>query len=573
MTSQNNTTDQGENGFYLGNTKLPTDKTEYEWSPEMVSSLKKCKKNILHFAEKFFYIVNLDRGRDRIRLYPCQKKVLRKLRDNRFNIVLSSRQSGKTTMMTIYALWICCFYDDQRILIVANKEQTAGNIFKRIRLAYELLPNYLKPGVTEYGKTSMTLTNGSSIGISTTSSDAGRGDSCNVLILDELAFIPDNLVEEFWRSVYPIISSSKTSKIFIASTPNGTGNLFHSLYSNAIQGKNNWTASRIDWWELPSRDEKWKIDTIQSLGSREAFSQEFENEFIETGETVLNDEVLNKLLIGCMEPQFIFDDGSYKIWKEPDPKNRIYVAGVDISEGVGQDASVIQILDITDPVDIEQVAIYHNNEINPYNFTNKLYEILQNWGSPLALIERNSCGIQVVDNLFNINGYQNIITYNESASRMKYERRGVVAHTNSKYKGVTNMRYWISEARTVTIRDKATIEELKCFVRHTNGKWSAKKGDGMHDDRTMSLVWALFILEQSLLEKHFEILETDIHNKPTSIAPLDYGLGEFVNPLSLYANEADDSAGSITPFVFGNDSFTDDISQLQQQGWEFPINK
>ena len=149
----------------------------------------------------------------KIKLHKCQKRVLRALRDHRFNIVLASRQIGKTTMMCIYSLWTACFNDDQRILIVANKEQTAINIFKRVRLAYEELPNWLKPGVVEYGKTSMLLANGSSIGISTTSSDAGRGDSCNCLVLDELAFIDDHLVQDFWKSVYPIISSSKKSKI------------------------------------------------------------------------------------------------------------------------------------------------------------------------------------------------------------------------------------------------------------------------------------------------------------------------------------------------------------------------
>lgn len=159
----------------MGNKNLPTDRAEFEWTPKMVASLKKCKKNLLHFAENFFTIVNLDRGKEKIQLFPCQKKVLRSLRDNRFNIVLASRQIGKTTLMTIYALWIASFQEDQRILVVANKEQTAINIFKRIRLAYEQLPNWIKPGVLEYGKTAMTLSNGSSIGISTTSSDAGRG--------------------------------------------------------------------------------------------------------------------------------------------------------------------------------------------------------------------------------------------------------------------------------------------------------------------------------------------------------------------------------------------------------------
>jgi len=220
-----------EDKFYLGNKNLPNANMEFEWTPEMVKQLKKAKMNILHFAETYFHIVNLDVGKIKIALYPCQKRVLRSLRDNRFVCCLASRQTGKTTMMTIYALWIACFQDDQRILIVANKEQTAISIFSRVRLAYENLPNFLKPGVLEYGKTSMKLANGSSIGISTTSSDAGRGESVNVLILDELAFIPNNLVDQFWKSVYPIISSSTKSKIFVASTPNGSNNLFFNLYS------------------------------------------------------------------------------------------------------------------------------------------------------------------------------------------------------------------------------------------------------------------------------------------------------------------------------------------------------
>nr|MBC8416833.1 hypothetical protein [bacterium] len=289
--------------YYLGNKNLPKPETDFEWTPSMISHLKKSKKNIIHFAENFFHIVNLDHGKQKIKLFSAQKRVLRSLRDNRFVSLLASRQVGKTTMMTIYALWIVCFNDDQRLLVVANKEQTAINIFKRIRLAYEMLPNYLKPGVVEYGKTSMHLANGSSMGISTTSSDAGRGESCNCLILDELAFIPDNLIENFWKSVFPIISSSKKAKIFIASTPNGTDNLFHTLYTNAFKGETNWQAERIDWWEVPGRDEEWKKNTIKDLGSVDHFNQEFGCEFLETGESILDDDMHERLKVAVRDPE------------------------------------------------------------------------------------------------------------------------------------------------------------------------------------------------------------------------------------------------------------------------------
>ena len=558
-----------EKRFYLGNINLPRSGVEFEWTPEMLNNLKKSKRNILHFAENYFTIVNLDRGKERIKLYKCQKRVLRSLRDNRFVCLMASRQIGKTTLMTIYCLWIACFQDDQRILIVANKEQTAINIFRRVRLAYELLPNWLKPGVEEYGKTTMQLANGSSIGISTTSSDAGRGDSCNVLILDELAFIDNHLVTDFWRSVYPIISSSTKSKIFVASTPNGTDNLFHQLYTTAHKGESNWHAERVDWWEIPSRDEEWKEDTMKSLGSVDAFNQEFGNVFLQTGESAVDDRVFDLLREECCEPEYIFDEGSYLLWEQPQEEN-IYIVGVDISEGIGENASVAQILDVTDLTNIKQVAIYHSQKISPYNFTTKLFEILQHWGNPLVAIERNNCGAQVVDNLYNQLGYNNLVHFspkmNEKSSYSK--RLGVIAHTNTKYKGVVNMRYWINQLNAVRLRDIHTLRELKTFVRYPNGTWSAKRELDCLDDRVMSLMWALIVLEESVTDKYFEIVQYDENGKPQIIKDISYGVKEFINPLSMYGNEKRGEGGNACPTIFGGDMDQhDDIAELQSMGW------
>jgi hypothetical protein len=261
--------------FYLGNPNLPAADAQIAYEPWMIKEMKKCKDNILYFAEKYFYIINLDRGRETIDLHPCQKRVMRKMRDNRFFILLASRQIGKSTLMTIYILWYACFMDDQRVLLVANKEATAIEIFQRVRMAFEELPIWLKPGVKEYGKTSMTLDNGSRIGITTTTGTAARGQSVNLLIIDEAAFIESHLIEEFWKSVFPIITSSKKSKVFICSTANGTGNLFHKLYDGAEKEENGWGYDKIMWNEVPGRDEKWAAVTKQALGSNEAWLQEF----------------------------------------------------------------------------------------------------------------------------------------------------------------------------------------------------------------------------------------------------------------------------------------------------------
>ena len=491
--------------------------------------------------------------------------------DNDTGTFLCGKQyipTSNTTLMTIYALWIASFFEDQRILIVANKEQTAINIFKRVRLAYEKLPNYLKPGTVEYGKTSMSLGNGSSIGISTTSSDAGRGDSCNVLILDELAFIDNHLVEQFWSSVYPIISSSKKSKIFVASTPNGTDNLFHDLYVGAVEGKNDWHAEKVDWWEFPGRDEAWKEKTIRTLGSREVFDQEFGNVFLQTGESALDEKLFEEMKETCADPRFVFEEGKYLLWEEPQ-KDNLYVAGVDISEGVGEAASVIQIFDITDLREIKQVAIYHNREISPYNFTTKLFEILQHWGSPPALIERNNCGAQVVDQLKNVHHYENIISYGAKINGNKYNKLGVQAHTNSKYKGVMNMRYWCNEVKALKIFDLKTLNELKSFVRYPNGTWAAKPGADNWDDRVMSLIWALMILENDLVDKYYEIEQFDSNRKPLKLKSLDFGIKHFINPTSIYSNEKENLGGNPLPIYIPSTENTsaNDMADLEAEGW------
>lgn len=556
--------------YYLGNQNLPNQHAQFEYTPEMVRDLKKAQANLLFFAEHFFNIVNIDRGREVIQLRKYQKRVLRKMRDNRFVIVLSSRQSGKTTMMTIYALWIACFQTDQKIVLVANKESTAKDIFGRIRLAYEELPNWSKPGVIEYGKESMALANGSRIGISTTTGTAARGMSCNVLILDELAFIEPHIVDEFWKSVYPTISSSKKSKIFICSTPNGTENLFYRLYSGAANGTNGWTADKVSWTDVPGRDEEWKQQNIKLLGSVEAFNQEFGCEFIQTGTNLLDSDLLSKLNAGCTDPEHVLENGNYKIWTLPD-KNKIYTVGVDISEGVGAAASCIQVYDITNLGNIEQVATYHSNEIAPYEFTSKLDEILKHWGQPPVLIERNNCGAQVVDILKNNYHYPDIVTYTGNVKAKN--RAGVIAHTNTKYRGVTNMRYWINQMRVVTIRDKFLVDELKTFIRHDNGTWGHLKADGVYDDRVMSTVWSLFILNEELITSYYNVKNND-KGRPVKIEPLDYFTSRSFTGLGL----GEDNFAEAPPMMFGDISIDSmessegvnrGIQEYIDKGWKY----
>jgi len=508
--------------YYRGDRNVPKSEAQFEWTPKMVQELKKCKEDIVYFAENYFYIVNLDRGKEVIKLYTRQRQILKSLVNNRFNILLSCRQFGKTTLMTIYALWISCFEDDQRIMVVANREQTAINIFKRIRTAYEQLPNFLKPGVKEYGKTGLTFDNDSSIGVSTTTTTAVRGESISVLIIDEMGFIENYLIEEFWSSVIPVVSSGKKTKIFAVSTPNGTDNKFYEIYSKAETGQSAWKAERVDWWDIPGRTERWKTQQIQLLGSEEKFLQEYGNVFLDPGNSAVGAAIIEKFKSEKKTPIFRFDYDSYRVFEKPDIEKQ-YVIGVDVSEGIGRASSVAQILDITDLKNIEQVAIYSSNTIEPYHFANNLVKLCNQWGNPPLLVERNNCGGQVIDALYYKHQYEKIVSCSKLSSTTTQITRnlGILSHTNLRFSGISNMRYWTNTLQAVKVNDIDTIKELETFIKYPNGTYR-KKNDNFYDDRVMALVWALFILETDICQQYFSIEEVDGQGKPAKISDIGY---------------------------------------------------
>ncbi len=382
------------------------------------------------------------------------------------------------------------------------------------------------------------------------------------LIIDEMAHIPDFIMEEFWESVIPIISSGKTTKIFAVSTPKGTGNLFYKTYSAAERGElKMWKAFRIDWWEIPGRDEKWKA-TMQEIMIKQnkSFAQEFENSFIDDGETATDTEVLEKMKNTSRNPKYIYEDGNYKVWLDPNPNN-IYTIGVDVSEGIGGAASVATVFDITNLTDIKQAAVFHNSTIEPYHFAEFLNKMGHQWGTPPLLIERNGPGGQVIDALKEIHKYPNIVSYASENQNTK-GRLGVYSHTNSKNKGVTNMRYWVNSLQVVDIYDLATIQELETFVRYPNGTWKKKPGNYLYDDRVHAMIWALFILHEELVHEYFEVLEYDSRGKPLKIKKiLDSLDGDY--ELDPYYSDND----SPMPAYF-NYSKNSGVDELESEGWK-----
>lgn len=572
--------------YYRGSKNVPVAGAQYEFTADMIDELRKCKQDVVYFAENFFYIVNLDLGKQKIKLYDAQKNMLYNMVNNRFSVNLASRQSGKSTLLTIFVLWMACFNDDHRAAIVANKESTAINIFKRVRMAYEQLPNYIKPGVKDYGKTGMTLGNDSSILVSTTTATSIRGDSLSTLAIDEVAFIESHILEEFWSSVIPAVSSGKKSKVLLVSTPNGVGNKFYEIFSGAENGSlPAWHSSRIDWWDRPGRDEQWKYDQIQLLGSEEKFEQEFGNTFLDDAASAVGASVLERFKREKKDPIWAAEDGEYVVFEYPN-KNRLYVVGVDVGEGIGRAASAAQILDVTDLQNIKQVAIYASCKIEPYHFANKLSIIGQSWGLPPILIERNNCGAQVIDALYHNHNYEKIVSYNKISEQDKYNRTrnmGVLSHTNIRFDGIQNMRYWVNHLQTVHINDPHTISEFETFIRFPNGVFR-KRNENFFDDRVMALVWALFVLESDLCEQYFQIIDYDLQHKPQQIKNNGYWEieSEFftLKQLDKYSTLIPKPYDPDNELVFSSlnvtnkeietlDKYEYDLEELLEQGYEF----
>lgn len=375
-----------------------------------------------------------------------------------------------------------------------------------------------------------------------------------------------NMLMEFWASVYPIISSSKKSKIIMASTPKDTSGLFYKLYDDSCKGRNSWVNMKIVWNDVPGRDEAWRLETMNSLSDPALFNREFNCEFDEVGDAAIDHVAYEELRVYCREPLFELEDGCYKIWENPSP-DRIYVAGVDVSEGIGKDYSVIQIIDITDPTSIQQVACYANNKIQPVHFTKKLREVLQNWGDPLACIERNGCGGGVVDNLRKDFNYVNIVNWGVREANIgtkKSAQLGMMCHTSTKNKAVGNYLYWVGTAKQVRFNDLQTVNEVRDFVRKKGGTHAAKAGS--HDDRVMSLIWALMMLSDDLCDKFFEIVDKDMYHKPTIIRPMDYGIKYFYNPTSIYDNP--DSREMLPTFLGSPIDGDPELDDLRSQGWK-----
>jgi hypothetical protein len=476
-----------------------------------------------YFANKYIKIINLDDGLVPFELYPYQEDMFNHFNDNRFSIVLACRQSGKSISSVVYILWFAIFKPEQTIAILANKGSTSQEMLGRVTLALENLPFFLQPGCKTLNKKSIEFSNNSRIVASATSGNSIRGMSVNLLFLDEFAFVDNDAT--FYTSTYPVITSGKTTRVIITSTANGLGNTFHKLWEGAVQGTNDFKHFRVDWWDVPGRDEEWRRQTIANTSELQ-FDQEFGNNFHGTGNTLINANAL--LSLKAKQPLYSMNNVNvYEIpvKKEPDDpesKDHSYVMLVDVAKGRGQDYSTFNILDVsTNP--FKQVATFRDNMISPLLFPDVIYKYANLYNKALVVIENNDAGQVVCNGIFYDLEYENVYTSNGVSA----DAIGVYMDKRTKKLGCSHIKDLV-EQKKVEIVDAETIVEMSTFVARGQ---SYEAMVGYHDDLMMNLVMFGWFAAT-----------------PMFAESIDIGMRQFI-----YSNQMKQIEEEVLPFGFNDD--------------------
>ena len=471
--------------IYLGNPNLKRANVAQNFTPEEVQEFVKCSKDPVYFITNYIQIISLDLGLVPFNLYPFQADMVNKFHDNRFNIAKLPRQSGKSTVVTAYLLWYTLFNDNVNVAILANKAATAREMLQRLQLSYENLPNWMQQGVVNWNRGSLELENGSKIMAASTSASAVRGMSFNIIFLDEFAFIPTHIADEFFSSVYPTISSGKSTKVIIISTPKGM-NMFYKLWHDAELKRNEYVTTEVHWSEVPGRDALWREQTIANT-SEEQFNQEFECEFLGSVNTLITS---TKLKIMTYEDPLSSNAG-LDIYEEPVEGNQ-YVMTVDVARGLTKDYSAFLVFDTT-TIPYRIVAKYRNNVIKPMLFPNVIHQVATSYNHAYIMAEVNDIGGQVADILQYDLEYDNLLmcamrgragqVVGQGFSGSKTQL-GVKMSTTVKKTGCSNMKTLI-ETDKLIFQDYDIISELTTFIQKGQA-WEAE--EGCNDDLAMCIV-------------------------------------------------------------------------------------
>lgn len=467
--------------YYNGNTKLKKAGVRQVMTVFEQQEFVKCKFDVIYFIKNYVQIISLDEGVVPFHLFPYQEKMIRHMENNRFSIFMTSRQMGKTTVAAGYILHQLIFNKSFTVAILANKGAQAREIMERVQMMYEELPFFLQPGVKTWNKGSISLGNKSRAFTAATSSSSVRGKSINLLYMDEFAHIENDT--EFYQSTYPVIMSGKTTKVIITSTPNGM-NLFYKIWTEAQDGRSQYKALQIYWNEHPNRDEAWLREQESNMPPKQ-IAQEIHCEFHGSADTLLSGAKLQRMT--HVNPEYVEKDGMFKIYRRPVP-GLSYVVTADTSEGVGRDYSVCAVIDVSE-TPYRLVAKYRHNIIPPLLFAKTVWNIATYYNEAVVVVESNSVGSIVCNELWYTYEYENMITSKafdgeNRVSGAAKSQPGVRTTVRTKAIGCSNLKSLI-EGDMLIVEDFDTIQEFAVFC--AKGK-SYEAVKGKTDDCVMALV-------------------------------------------------------------------------------------
>ena len=533
------------NDVYLGNPNLKKAGTQIQFSKKQINEWIKCKNDPVYFAENYIKIISLDEGLVPFEMYDFQKKILQDFHENRFNIAKLPRQTGKSTTVVAYLLYYAIFFDSVNIGILANKASTSRELLSRLQLAYENLPKWMQHGVVVWNKGNVELENGSKILASSTSASAVRGMSFNILFLDEFAFVPNHVAEQFFASVYPTITSGKSTKVIIISTPNGM-NHFYKMWIDAKNGKNGYVMNEVHWSQVPGRDAKWKEETLKNTSPRQ-FAQEFECDFLGSADTLISPSKLQN--IPFADP--ITSNAGLDI-HERVQKDHEYIITVDVARGIGGDYSAFIVFDIT-TLPYKIVAKYRNNEIKPVLFPSVIFQVAKEYNLPYILVEVNDIGDSIAATLNYDLEYPNVLMcamrgragqiVGTGFSGMKTQL-GVKMSVTVKKLGCSNLKAIIEEDKLI-FQDFEILGELTTFIQK---KMAWEADEGYHDDLVMCMVLFAWLVMQEYFK---EMTDQDVRRR-------------------IYEEQRNQIEQDMSPFGFIDDGMCDD-SFIDGDGslWEY----
>ena len=520
---------------YLGNPNLKKANTPIEFTEENVIEFMRCKDDPVYFAKKYIKIVSLDEGLVPFSLYPFQEKLVNNFHNNRFNICKMPRQTGKSTTVVSYLLHYAVFNDNVNIGILANKAKIAMDLLGRLQTAYENLPKWMQQGIIAWNKGSLELENGSKILAASTSASAVRGMSFNVLFLDEFAFVPNHVADDFFASVYPTISSGTQTKVIIVSTPRGM-NHFYRMWHDAERGKNEYIPTDVHWSEVPGRDEYWKQQTIANTSDQQ-FKVEFECEFLGSVNTLINPAKLRNLVY----ENPITKNAGLDIYENVIPDHN-YMITVDVARGLGNDYSAFIVFDITN-FPYKVVAKYRNNEIKPMLFPNIIHNVAKGYNNAFLLVEVNDIGDQVASIIQYDLEYENLLmaSMRGRAGQVvgqgfsgKKTQLGVRMTSAVKKLGCSNLKAMMEDDKLLTC-DYEIISELTTFAQKHN---SFEAEEGCNDDLAMCLVIFAWLVAQDYFK---EMTDNDIRKR-------------------MYEEQKNQIEQDMAPFGFINDGLDDTVT-------------